>query len=475
VDRIPVTSRLALIALCACLAPAWAGAQTRIMALGDSITQGGQGFASYRYALWTALVQAGYAVDLVGSRDFLNGGPTPDPELYPSYFTGFDRDHEGYWGWRTDEIASIAEAAAVAAQPELVLIHLGTNDIGQQGAAGVANADANLRLIIERLRAAVPDVAILLARVIPIGPGSSYFANADQVAPLNAIIDDVAADLDTPASPIIVVDQHAGFQLPTMMRPDGLHPDAEGEAQMASVWLSALTALLPPPNPEGPIFIAYPSFEAPALADGALASGPGTLAGWSFSGTANTYLGILDPPAGSYPEAAGDGTPTGADGSNVAFLFNDGGPAETVTATQTLGVTLAPANNYALRVAIGRFLPDQPYEFSNWGGYRIELLAGETVIASDSGSVDPPVGEFRDAQATVSSATLDPSLLGLPLAIRLSLATTAAPSSTHFDAVRLTRNSAAVPSLSRAAAGGLALALLAVAWLARLPRARPIS
>jgi lysophospholipase L1-like esterase len=456
-----VTSRLALVALFACLAPAWASAQTRIMALGDSITQGGQGFASYRYALWTALVQAGYAVDLVGSRDFLNGGSAPDPGLYPGYFTSFDRDHEGYWGWRTDEIASIAQAAAVAAQPDLVLIHLGTNDIGQQGAPGVANADANLRLIIAGLRAAVPDVAILLARVVPIGPGTSYFANAAQVAPLNAVIDDVAADLDTPASRIVVVDQHMGFELSTMMQSDGLHPDDEGEARMASVWLAALTPFLPPPDPEGPIPIANPSFEAPALADGALASGPGTLGGWSFSGTANTYLGIFDPPAGSYPEAAGDGTPTGADGSNVAFLFNNGGPAETVTATQVLAATLAPATNYALRVAIGRFLPDQPYAFSLWGGYRIELLAGGTVIASDSGSVDPPVGEFRDALASVSSATLDPGLLGQPLAIRFFLATTAAPRSTHFDDVRLTRSSApAVPALSPAAAGGLALALL---------------
>ena len=29
-------------------------------------------------------------------------------------------------------------------QPDIVLVHLGTNDIGQMGAAGVANADLNL-------------------------------------------------------------------------------------------------------------------------------------------------------------------------------------------------------------------------------------------------------------------------------------------------------------------------------------------
>ena len=166
-----MTARAALVALLACLAPVSSVAQTRIMALGDSITHGGQGFASYRYALWNGLVQA--------------------------------------------------------AQPDFVLIHLGTNDIGQQGAAGVANADANLRLVIQNLRAAVPDVAILLARVVPIGPGTSYFANAAQVGPLHAVIDDVAADLDLPASPIDVVDLGAGFDLGTMMQSDGLHPGGE--------------------------------------------------------------------------------------------------------------------------------------------------------------------------------------------------------------------------------------------------------
>jgi lysophospholipase L1-like esterase len=450
-----------------------AGAQTRILPLGDSITQGGQGHASYRYALWFALVQGGYAVDFVGSRDFLNGGGAPDPGLYPSYFTSFDREHEGYWGYRTDEIAPLAQGLAAAVQPDIALVHLGTNDIGQQGAAGVANADTNLRLIIQGLRAAVPGITVLLARVVPIGPGTSYFTNAAQVGPLNAVIDDVAADLDTPASPIEVVDLDAGFDLGTMMQTDGLHPDADGEAFMAARWLTALAPLIPPPDPNPPILVSNASFEAPALGDGLLASGPGSFGGWSFAGTANTYLGIFDPPAGSYPAAGGDGTPTGADGSNVAFLFNNGGPAETVTATQALAAVLAPDSDYTLRVAIGRFLPGQPYAFSTWGGYRIELLAGATPIATDTGSVDPPVGEFRDAVATVSSGTLPPALLGQPLSIRLSLATTDAPRSTHFDDVRLTRvGTPQIPALPVPAAAALSLALLGAAVYAYRTRSR---
>lgn len=512
--------------------------QTRLMPLGDSITQGGQDFVSYRYELWFDLQDAGYVVDFVGGRDFINSG-TPDPALYPEYLTTFDRDHEGWWGRRTDEIADLILAAANAALPDIVLLHLGTNDIGQQASAGVTNAQSNLPLIVERLRQANPDVTIVMAQVIPIGPGSSYFANADQVAPLNAAISAIAAQLSTAQSPIVLVDAGAGFDLATMMQADGLHPNALGEAHIAAIWQAALEPLLPdnpppavaitapadessfvapttiaieadasddgsvvsveffagalslgsdttapysvdwidppvgnhtltalaeddegatrtsepvgigvlPPGSGTPIAIANASFELPLLADTALADGPGIVGDWLFSATPNTYLGIFNPPAGSYPEAAGSGTPIGADGTNAAFLFNVGGAGETVEATQLLSETLQPGFEYVLTVAIGRFLPDQPYVFSTWGGYTIELLAGGSVIASDSGSVDPPVAEFRNAVAVVSSASLPQTLIGEPLGIRLTLPTEAAPRSTHFDDVRLVRS--ADPSAGR--------------------------
>jgi lysophospholipase L1-like esterase len=257
---VALTPRLARLALAACLAllavlaPSRAGAQTRILPLGDSITQGGQGFASYRYALWFQLEQAGRDVDFVGQRTALFGGGTPDASAYPAYLTTFDRDHEGYWGWRTDEIDGITAAIASAAQPDIVLVHLGTNDIGQLGAAGVANADTHLRSIVAKLRAAVPRVTILLARVIPIGPGTTYFANAAQVAPLNTAISAIAADLDTPASRIFAVDQNTGFDVATMVQPDGLHPNLAGEAHMAGVWFARLSTLLPPGPQPVPLF-----------------------------------------------------------------------------------------------------------------------------------------------------------------------------------------------------------------------------
>ena len=228
------------------LGVAWtqAEAQTRVMCLGNSITQGGWAHVSYRYALWFDLADSGYTVDFVGQRDGTSG-TSPNLDWYPEYYTTFDRDHEGYWGWRTDAVAGIIIDATVDGQPDIVLIHLGTNDIGQMGAAGVANADTYLRLIIDRIRSVKPAVTILLAQIVPIGPGSSYYANADQVDSLNAVIDTIATTMDSPESPVVLVDQASGFDVGTMMQSDGLHPNTVGESQMASVWFAHLAPLLP--------------------------------------------------------------------------------------------------------------------------------------------------------------------------------------------------------------------------------------
>lgn len=532
-----------------CASRRCADAQTRILPLGDSITHGGQLHASYRYPLWFDLVQAGYAVDFVGRETQIDGGDPPNLAWYPDYFTTFDADHEGYWGFRTDQIASLIDAAALAGQPDVVLVHLGTNDIGQSGAAGVTTADTHLRLIIDRLRLQNPAVVVLLARVIPIGMGTSYFANAAQVPALNAVIDQIAADLDNPAAPVLVVDLNTGFDLGTMMQPDGLHPNVVGEAFLADGWRAVLETLLPSGNPpptiqvtapasgatfvapasivitadafddgsveivrffaDGveigsdntapyqfswsmpplgsttltaqaqddlgattdsspvsitvvpvgapvPIFVDNASFESPALLDGDLAAGPASFGGWTFAASAETFLGIFNPPAGSYPGAVGNGTATGGDGVNAAYLFNNdqGGSPESVEATQSLLEVVEAGQDYLLSVAIGKFLPGQPYAFSEYGGYRIELLAGGTLLAFDEDSIEPPFGEFLEAALAVPASAIDPALIGQPLSIRLTLSSTQAPRSTHFDNVVLTKASALGAQLIRGDCNG---------------------
>ena len=51
-------------------------------------------------------------------------GPPPNDD--------FDHDHEGHWGWRVDEILGDIHRWAEEYQPDVVLVHLGSNDVFQR-------------------------------------------------------------------------------------------------------------------------------------------------------------------------------------------------------------------------------------------------------------------------------------------------------------------------------------------------------
>lgn len=196
----------------------------RIMPLGDSITEASSGFGSYRYYLWQELTREGFAVDFVGSMTG-TGGEVSNPEE-------FDSDHEGHPGWRADEVAANIERWAGSARPDLVLIHLGTNDLAQ----GQPPSDVvqDLTTIIDRLRIVNPHIHILLAQIIPMradGP--------PDVLELNRAISALAATARTVASPVEAVDHFTGFDHAGMTW-DGIHPNGEGNRRIALVWRQAL-------------------------------------------------------------------------------------------------------------------------------------------------------------------------------------------------------------------------------------------
>ena len=91
-------------------------AVTRIMPLGDSITfgVGDESNGGYRGYLYQRLTSCGYAVDFVGSQ---TSGSIPDP------------NHEGYPGWKAHEIRDNVYSWLRANPADIVLLHIGTNDI----------------------------------------------------------------------------------------------------------------------------------------------------------------------------------------------------------------------------------------------------------------------------------------------------------------------------------------------------------
>ncbi|MDQ7744469.1 SGNH/GDSL hydrolase family protein [Hydrogenophaga pseudoflava] len=207
------------------------GGPLRIMPLGDSITEGEAGHNSYRRVLWQRLNGAGCSVNLVGSKSGVSRGSRDSGSVQPPN-ADFDLDHEGYWDYSVNELTPRVGGLVAQAEPDVVLVHLGTNDVlGGQSANGIAQ---ELGALIDGIRAGKPDTHILLAKIIPAAPDPAG------TAALNRLIDGLASGRSTSTSPIAVVNQASGYS--TGDNYDGVHPGPGGESKLGNRWADAVLA-----------------------------------------------------------------------------------------------------------------------------------------------------------------------------------------------------------------------------------------
>ena len=214
----------AVLAVWTGVAAAAAASAVRILPLGDSITEAGRGYASYRYWLEKNLDGIGLGIDFVGSQHGVHGGAPR--------FADFDQDHEGHWGWTTGQVLERIDGWAAAAKPDVVLMHLGTNDL----AARPQVIPPNLARIIAALRKVNPRVTVYVARVIPV-----LNFPADKLGNANDAIEKMAREQSTPESRVVVVPQDAGFDAAADTY-DGIHPNESGEKKMAKRWFDAISS-----------------------------------------------------------------------------------------------------------------------------------------------------------------------------------------------------------------------------------------
>ncbi|MET8152000.1 GDSL-type esterase/lipase family protein [Actinoplanes sp. NPDC049668] len=220
--------RLALCvaaALCAALtvaAPAAAAESNggvRVMPLGDSITDGFNVPGGYRIGLWQRLADGGHLTDFVGSG---SNGPA----------SLGDHDHEGHSGWRIDQLDADIVAWIRQANPRTVLLHIGTNDIGQN--YDVAGAPGRLSALIDKIRVNAPQVQLFVAQLVP----TANAANEQKTQTFNAALPGIVAQ----KGPLThLVDMHSA--LTTADLADGLHPSAGGYDKMAARWYAALQSV----------------------------------------------------------------------------------------------------------------------------------------------------------------------------------------------------------------------------------------
>lgn len=211
----------------------------KILPLGNSVTQGAESHNTYRKNLYQKLVNAGYDVDFVGSMN-----QTKDCTGYPD--NNFDWDHEGHWGWRTDEIINGLDKGCYgsgkladwlqAYDADIALIHLGTNDVLDD--QSTSSTLSELEQIIDILRNDSPDITIFLAKLIPMNRQK----NAG-IIDLNSQIQSVVDNKSTSQSHVIPVDQYSGFDKKNDTY-DGIHPAPSGEEKMAQKWFNAIDEFL---------------------------------------------------------------------------------------------------------------------------------------------------------------------------------------------------------------------------------------
>jgi len=291
----------------------------KLVFMGDSITQGGLGFPSYRYELFKHLEDVGAQYAFTGS---VTGAYQNNAGATPNYKgTAFSNIHEGHFGWRAfwenarvplpsnrrngnrgegsvlnwtglatqyalsspgnlvnypDPGASGTGNKGTTYLPNTVVIMIGINDLADGGSATQLRDD--VATLIDQLRMANGKARIFLNHLLHTEQAASLQTKVDV---FNGLLQPLA-DLKNAAmatSPVWVIDASTGFD-PVVMTHDKVHPNLEGEAFVARRIAEGLG--LSPEEPEEPIFpfIDRDDFEVCFLGD-EIYNGSNYLNGWS--------------------------------------------------------------------------------------------------------------------------------------------------------------------------------------------------
>ena len=204
----------------------------RIMPLGDSNTRR----RGYRNWLSQAMREEGYEKSFVGGRRDKCDEPCD-----------YSYHHSGTSGWRPSDIAAILPHWLRRHKPEVILLHIGTNELDVPGVDEILD-------IIQRHD---PGTVVLLARIIN---RKEYHA---ETTAFNDEVEALANTRIARGQRIRVVDQEAALNYPEDMS-DELHPNKSGFEKMGATWLRDLRRFLPACSPVPPNLVSASELKAEA-------------------------------------------------------------------------------------------------------------------------------------------------------------------------------------------------------------------
>lgn len=191
---------------------------TKIMPLGDSITLGVQSSYLNGYRRPLALLLEKYKVDFVGS---VHWAGNPD----------FDGDNEGHGGWEAGQIRDNVYNWLVANPADIVLLHIGTNNIVHNQKA--EDIIIEIAQIIDEIYRYNSDVVIILAQIINWADAGRI--QYQETSKLNSLINNLS-------NKAYVVNMESALNYPDDFS-DMLHPNDSGYKKMAEVWFSAMNVI----------------------------------------------------------------------------------------------------------------------------------------------------------------------------------------------------------------------------------------
>ncbi|MFE2148277.1 GDSL-type esterase/lipase family protein, partial [Streptomyces sp. NPDC059456] len=360
-------------------APASAAGQlpaVRVMPLGDSISygEGSSTLGGYRQPLRELVAgQSRYTVDFVGS---LAHGPTADAE------------HEGHAGYTVGQVRSGVERWIPAAAPDVVLLHIGLNDLNQ-GADPDRTADQT-RDLVDRIFALRPGATVIVQGLVPSTPGWNYQDLSQPIARYNQRLKELEAAQQQSGrhfrfvdAPALTPANRADAGHPAQMA-DGLHPNDRGYTELARAfftpldqartagWFTGGPVRPGPPRPKNTVHLQR------VAPDGALANAEGDYAAGSWSGWGDFGVTgmkeITSAPTGSVNRVfaiGGDDRVYENDGDYAAGAWS--GWFQLKDAPQAKAISASSDGNTVHLVVVGAdgqlYNADGDYSAGKWNGW----------------------------------------------------------------------------------------------------------
>ena len=222
-----LVSGLVLTGVVACIGPAraggaGAGAVTRIMPLGDSITRG-KDDDGYRSHLAKLLLRQGISFRFVGS---LKDGP---------WWSG-ERDHEGHNGAQIHDLIGGIAGWLAQAKPDVILLMIGANDVEANN--DLPGMPQRYQTLLDRIFAAAPRARVLVSEISLIRiPEFDQRARA-----FNPKIKEIARATAARGHAVTFVPMHDVLSPLELDAVD--HPDFRGNQEIAARWMTHLGPLL---------------------------------------------------------------------------------------------------------------------------------------------------------------------------------------------------------------------------------------